>query len=304
MSSVGAAAGVWVPLASLQEPRQEVAVAALAGKVYVIGGIRADGSTADTVEVYDPATDRWQFAAPLPTSVHHTAAAVVGGTLYVIGGLWGLRFAPVNAVFAYDSTTNTWTRKASLLTSRGALAVGVVAGRIYAAGGSPRARERDFAVYDPATDTWTSLPPLPTPRNHLAAGTVGTTFYAVGGRSGGIGGITDVLEAFDTRSSAWMTKAPMPTARGGIAGAVVQGCLYVFGGEGNPARADGVFATTEVYDPRISAWQRLQPMRTPRHGIGAAAVGRRIYIPGGATVQGFGVTGVHEAFITELSCGD
>jgi hypothetical protein len=37
-------------------------------------------------------------------------------------------------------------------------------------------------------------------------------------------------------------------------------------------------------------------MPTPRHGIGAAVVGERIYIPGGATLQGFGVTGVNEVY--------
>ncbi|GIX48899.1 MAG: hypothetical protein KatS3mg131_3110 [Candidatus Tectimicrobiota bacterium] len=298
-----AKADTWISLAPLQVPRQEVAVAALAGKIYVIGGIDARGGTAATVEVYDPATDRWQFATPLPVPVHHAAAAVVSGTLYVIGGLQGGRFAPVDTVWAYDPATRTWHRKAPLPQPRGALAAGVIGGKIYAAGGSPAPRERDFAVYDPQTDTWTPLPPMPSPRNHLAAGVVGTTFYAVGGRSGGIRGITNALEAFDPTTGRWVHKAPLPTARGGIAGAVLQGCLYVFGGEGNPARSDGLFAEVEVYDPFHDRWQALPPMPTPRHGIGAAALGDRIYLPGGATVQGFGVTGVHEAFATARRCG-
>ncbi|RMF85497.1 MAG: hypothetical protein D6736_17160, partial [Nitrospinota bacterium] len=77
------ATGGWLTLAPLPEPRQEVAVAALGGKVYVIGGIREDRSTADTVEAYDPATNRWQRVSPLPLPLHHTAAAAVQGKLYV-----------------------------------------------------------------------------------------------------------------------------------------------------------------------------------------------------------------------------
>jgi hypothetical protein len=36
------------------------------GRIYVAGGYRADRSTAATVEVYDPATNAWSFAAPMP----------------------------------------------------------------------------------------------------------------------------------------------------------------------------------------------------------------------------------------------
>ena len=45
-------------------------------------------------------------------------------------------------------------------------------------------------------------------------------------------------------------------------------------------------------------------MPSPRHGIGAAVVGDRIFVPGGATVQGFGASGAHEVFDAPsgLSC--
>ena len=39
------------------------------------------------------------------------------------------------------------------------------------------------------------------------------------------------------------------------------------------------------------------PMRTPRHGIGAAAVGNRIYVPGGGTQPGYASTNVNEAYV-------
>jgi N-acetylneuraminic acid mutarotase len=224
------------------------------------------------------------------------------GKLYVIGGLTGAQFTPVDTVFAYDPPTNAWTARAPMPTARGALAVGVIGDKIYAVGGSPGARERDAAVYDTTTNTWTVLPPLPTPRNHLTASAIGPILYAVGGRSGGIGGITNVLEAFDPATNAWTTRAAMPTARGGMAGVVADGCLYVFGGEGNAAAPTGIFPHAEVYNPTTNTWQQLAAMPTPRHGIGAAAIGRRIFIPGGATVQGFGVTAVHEAFETTLAC--
>ena len=45
--------GSWRTLAPMPTARQEVAVAALQGKVYVIGGYDATGTPSDLVEVYD-----------------------------------------------------------------------------------------------------------------------------------------------------------------------------------------------------------------------------------------------------------
>jgi N-acetylneuraminic acid mutarotase len=270
-----------------------MAVAELNGKIYAIGGFRANGSSATTVEVYDPASDSWQTVAPLPVGLNHPLAASVGNRLYVIGGHPESGPEAVDTTYAYDPDANTWTERARMPSARGALAVAVIDGKISAVGGSPR--ERDFAEYDPAADVWTPLPAMPTPRNHLAAGAVNGKFYAVGGRSGDIGGITGILEEYDPATNTWTERAPMPTPRGGIAGVAVNGLLYVFGGEGNRDSPVGIFDQVEAYDPSANSWRRLDPMAVPRHGIQVAAIGNRIYVPGGATVEGFGVVATHQA---------
>jgi N-acetylneuraminic acid mutarotase len=283
--------GMWVTLAPMNEPRQEVGVAELNGEIYVVGGFRRNGTTANTVEVYNPMTDTWQFAAPLPVAVNHTTAASVNGKLYVIGGL-----PTTNLTFEYDPAENVWRRKANMPTARGAHAVAVIDGKIYAVGGSPASAGRDFAVYDPATDTWQPLPPMPTPRNHHAAGVVDGKLYVAGGRNSS--GLTlNVLEEYDPATNQWRTRANMPTGRSGIAGAVVDGLFYVFGGEGNRNHPLGVFEQNEAYDPVTDTWVSREPMPTPRHGINAGIIDNRIYLPGGATRQGFGAVGVNEVFI-------
>ncbi len=289
----------WVELAPLTEPRQEVAVAELGGRIYVIGGFRRDGSTSDAVEVYDPASDGWSFRAPLPLALNHATAASVNGRLYVVGGHPASGAAAVDTVFAYDPAADRWEARASMPTARGALAIAVAEGKIYAAGGSPDRRERDFAVYDPTADVWTALPPMPTPRNHLAAAAVNGRFYAMGGRSGGIGGITAILEEYDPATNAWTRRASMPTARGGIAAVAASGQLYVFGGEGNPNHPMGVFEQAEAYDPATDSWRTLSPMPIPAHGISAAVLDNVIYIPGGAIIEGFGVALIHQALRLE-----
>ncbi len=291
------AAAPWSARAVLPEARQEVAVATLGGQVYVIGGFRSDASIADTVEVYDPQTDTWGSVTPLPIALHHAGAVAQGGRLYVMGGFSDVLFvAPLDRVFEYDPNADSWSEKASMPNPRGSFAVGLLDGLIYVAGGSPAAREQDLAVYDPGLDSWTVLPSMPTPRNHLSGGTIDGRFYAAGGRSGGIGGITSALEEYEPISQTWTSRAPMPTARGGVAGAVVGDRLFVFGGEGNPGDPSGVFPQTEVYDVVSDSWTSRAPMPTPRHGTGAAVVNGLIYIPGGATTQGFGVSDAHEVF--------
>src|SRR5215467_11523706 len=61
-----AAANTWRALASMKAPRASVGVALLNGKVHAIGGRTPDGKTLATHEIYDPATDTWSDAAPLP----------------------------------------------------------------------------------------------------------------------------------------------------------------------------------------------------------------------------------------------
>ena len=42
-------------------------------------------------------------------------------------------------------------------------------------------------------------------------------------------------------------------------------------------------------------------MQTGRHGIYAAVIDNAIYLPGGATQQGFGVTGTHDAYVVSVA---
>jgi hypothetical protein len=65
------------------------------------------------------------------------------------------------------------------------------------------------------------------------------------------------------------------------------------GGEGS----NRVFGQNEAYDPASDTWEQYAPMPTPRHGLGAVAIGDFIHVAGGGPVMGGGVqSAVHEAF--------
>ncbi|MEW6737181.1 MAG: kelch repeat-containing protein, partial [Acidobacteriota bacterium] len=286
----------WVRLMRVGEARQEVGVAELNGKIYLVGGI-ITGAVSNSVEIYDPRNDRWSFVAPMPETLHHTSAVSLNGQLYVIGGYNNLRFDPVSSAYRYDPATNRWTAIASLPNPRGALSSVVIGNRIYAVGGARGPATGELTVYDPTTDRWTDLAPMPTPREHIAAGAVKGKLYVAGGRNSNSFTL-NTLEEYDPASNSWRSRTAMPTGRSGIAGAVAIDRFYVFGGEGNFNAATGCFADNESYDPVTNSWRKEEPMPTPRHGIAAATIEGRIYLPAGAPVQGFSITSINEAFNT------
>jgi len=281
-------------LPPLPTARQEVGVAFLDGMVYVIGGILDDRSTTGIVERFDVEAGQWESIPSLPDDLHHVGAASAGGKVYVVGGL-NSSFRGVQTLFAFDPAERSWERLADLPTARGAMGVAAIDDRIYAAGGQSLSTSFDtFAAYLVQENRWETLPDMPTARNHLAAASLNGTFYAIGGRSGTR---LNQLEAYNPLDNAWTTLTPMPTARGGIAAAVVDESIFVFGGEGNSADPLGIFPHVEAYDPARDRWERREDMATPRHGIGAAAIEDRIFIPGGSPIQGFAVTNVLDAFV-------
>ncbi len=284
--------------------RTEIAAAALDGKIYVVGGFEKPSlgnvmnfAITPSVEMYDPATDRWTSKAPLPVGLHHVGIGVVGGRLYVIGGysksalsVWN----PVATVYNYDPAMDSWTERAPMPTARGALSVTEHEGKLYAIGGYDRkANTSAVEVYDPARNVWTTGAFLPTPRDHLAAATVAGKIYAIGGRiDGDYSRNLAVTERYDPTTDRWTRVSDLPTARSGITAAVVEGRICVFGGEG----ATGTFSENEAYDPVHDTWQRMAPMPTARHGLGSAVVQGRIYVISGGPTPGGSFSDLNETF--------
>jgi N-acetylneuraminic acid mutarotase len=285
--------GIWIAMPPLQMARQEVGVAALDGKLYVVAGI-SSGVPISSVEVFDLATSRWSFAANLPgPPLDHVAASTAGGKLYIIGGF--AASGSVRTVFEYDPAVNRWARKADLPTPRGAAAAATIDGRVYAAGGYVGADSvTDFARYDPVTDQWEVLPPMPTARDHHVAVALAGRFHAIAGRR--LGANLAVHEVFDPTTGRWTTLAPLPTPRSGLGGGTLRGRIQVFGGEGNRQRPDGTFAENEEYDPVTNTWRPAAPMPLPRHGLGGAVLGTLLFAPGGGPREGLSDTAAVHAF--------
>src|SRR3989442_1086382 len=283
----------WTTIPPLNVPRQEVGVAAVEGRVYVIGGIGTDQQGSKVVEIFDTQAGRWRLGPSFPIPIHHPNVAAVGSKIYVAGGYSDPGFTPVAKVFELDTDTELWTRKADLRRARAAGAAVEYAGRMYVFGGDTGDRSvTDTSVYDPSADQWTELRPMPTPRNHMGAAVLRGRIYVVGGRPGNL----PVNEMYDPATNTWTTKPPMPTARSGHAVGAVGTSLIAFGGEGNPNAPTGVFPQVEAYSAELEEWASLDPMPVPRHGIGIGIIGNAMFMPGGAVFEGYGATAQSDFF--------
>src|SRR6188472_2809857 len=73
----------------------------------------------------------WELLATLPNARGETAAAEVGGRLYVVGGLTGITFSVSDEVDAYDPATDAWTVMAPLPEPRNHAAAAGLEGLFY-----------------------------------------------------------------------------------------------------------------------------------------------------------------------------
>jgi N-acetylneuraminic acid mutarotase len=277
--------GSWQSLAPMPTGRQELATAALNGKIYVIGGYDGVPRSTNIVEVYDPGTNTWASAHPIPMFNNHNSAAVAAGKLYSFGGL-----SP--QTFVYNEASDSWSAVASMNFLHGATpAVGVLNDKIYVVGGAGAMKKLE--VYDPVANTWKKLKSMKTGRNHAGGAFIDGKFYVVGGR--GPTGAESAHEVYDPQTNKWTRRARLPTGRSGIAVAAVNGELFVFGGETPMA----VHGEVEAYNPMTNTWRSLPNMPIPRHGIWASVIGNKVFLPGGATEPAFAATNVNEVFTVD-----
>jgi len=247
--------------------RRGLAVAAVNGCVYAIGGV---GPLATNQE-YNLVANTWATKTAMPTARQFPVAAAVGGRIYVMGGA-----AALNTNEEYNPLTNTWATKAPMPTARYAQGMAVVSDRIYAIGGYASGAITANEEYDPAVDAWKTKAPMPTARYELGAAAVNGRVYALGGRTSTVGFNTN--EEYDPAANAWTSKMPMPSARYGLGVAALGGKVYAMGGF--TTVSTGV---TQEYDPAVNVWATRANMNVARYWFQAVTVSSRIYAAGGYT---------------------
>lgn len=229
--------GVWRPAGRIQAHRGEHALTLLRdGRVLAVGGVsgavygpsahRSDSDHRfDSVDLFDPATDSWQAAAPLLRGrLDHGATLLPDGRVLVAGGCCAGpsdgRHDELTSAELYDPRADAWQPTGSLNVGRWSHSAYLLPdGRVLVVGGCcSESVAASAELYDPASGTWQSTSSL-----NRARSATGST-QLPDGRVVVISGCCDVsyepfdsLEWYDPAAGVWrlVERSTLATGNGG-----------------------------------------------------------------------------------------
>jgi len=264
----------WRAAAALPTPRGHFSAVSLNGKVYAIGGQHLwDENTGveDDVDVYDPATNRWTKAAPLPKPLSHTSSStfVQNGRIVVVGGATSF-FKTSADIYTYDPATNLWTLGGQLPSPRLTPVADAWGQQIVVSTGSGGQLIAN-------KDTWWGLPGNSWDVSTSAPVQISDAASAViGGKIFVIGGGTDATLSLDVSTNTWTkTLATRPFLGDSHSVETVGGKVYVLGGLGAAA------GKVQIYDPASNTWKLGADMPFAVGSAASCVLGQQIYIAGG-----------------------
>src|SRR5579884_814034 len=223
--------------------------------VYAIGGTAATGAFLSSVEIYNPYTNRWSFAPPVPTPYASPSfpgrsqlaasngpcfTALTRTCVYAIAG-YNMSLYALSSVEMFDPATGHWTAAASLRTARSRVAAASAPCRgslaqacIYAVGGTGDSGFLgSVEMYQPSTNTWSA-----------------------------------VAELHAKSSSASLDVAGADASPALCVTQTTRLCLYAYGGQDQNFN---ILNAAMMYDPRLNVWTYVAPMTTSRDNFGGAS---------------------------------
>ncbi len=280
------------------------------GRILVTGGgiVTYNGSNrlttvVQSVEVYDPATSAWSYAAPMHwPRYHHRATLLADGRVFVSGG-------PYITTEIYDPATNTWSNgpskqvhrneHASVLLHDGRV---MLVGGVAATSGGPSAL---VDLYDPANNSMSAAPPLAVARYRPAAAVLPTGEVLVSGGAS-IGSTSRATEVYDPATNAWRRVGDLVSSRyAHTLTPLPDGRVFAVGG----TTSTTMRSSTESYNPLSGVWSSGPSLSTARAGHSATMLpDGLILVAGGApnaaiTGTPLASTEIYDPFASTFSAG-
>lgn len=144
----------WVDVAPMGTHRSSVGVAVMNGYLYAVGGY--DGVSRlclNSVERYNPRTDKWTYIDGMLQRRSGAAVTVMDNLLYAIGGHSGPDIR--RSVERYDPSSGKWCRVADMNIPRRNAAAVVVHNMLYVVGGDNGITNlSSIEIFDPVYEVW------------------------------------------------------------------------------------------------------------------------------------------------------
>jgi hypothetical protein len=288
-----AAPAQWKRMADLPVSLEGAAVAAYQDRVWVAGGLTDDEQRTKltTVFIYDPTTNAWSSGPSLPRPISHGSLVPTPWSLYFLAG-W-VQDGGSPQVLKLNSTNTAWVPDVPLPEPRVAGGAAFDGSSIIYAGGTRKGGAPTDTVWALKNGAWSSIGKLAEPRQKLAAvGNNVDTMWLLGGRDQQKDTKSATIDRIAQGKVAQAVPTKIDPPVDSSAAVRLDGIgMCLIGGE-SPRRTYNDWWCDQ---PGVAAGlPKLDPQRA---GLGAARIGRTVYVVGGygKTFQG---TNRVEAFTT------
>ena len=278
--------------AAMSAPRAAHTATALPdGRVLVAGGFTAGEMAAHGAELYHAESGRFVPAAPMVALRYsHTATLLPSGKVLIVGGyVTGSRQTATAELF--DPATNSSVATGSLGSARADhVAVLLADGKVLIAGGlGPGWTFLSSAeLYDPATGQFTPTGGMTVAReSHAAVRLRDGRVLIVGGHRGRRAAITlyTSAEAYDPATKTFRHVGDMLVRRHKHDAVLLRDGRVLITGGADERDNEGVYNTTELFDPRRATFTAGPTMKLPRYKHQGTAVlqqNGQVLLAGGA----------------------
>ncbi len=286
----------WSPYVRTDLPRYENLSIARGDSLFLLGGFIAldpqgNALATDHVEILDLRTGEFEDKAPLPMGLTHAGGALVGDSIWVVGGFVGDHPGPVtDEVWVYSIPDDAWSPGPSLPLGRGGGQLVLLGDTLHYFGGwlpDRNTGSTDHWQLVIGDSAWTPVAEFPIPRGHFTHLRVDGGFYAIGGNIGHDPLPVDVpaVHWFHPDAGQWVRGPDLPFAVSHTEPATVpyEGGAVMVGGR---SRTSGRENLDDVlyFDVESQRWVHLGRLSVPFLGGTAGIVGDTLVTGMGAEV--------------------
>ncbi|NXI74042.1 KLHL9 protein, partial [Anseranas semipalmata] len=206
----------WLQVASMLERRTRFHADVLSDHIFAVGGGTLLGTLTHTVESYQPADNKWEFAAPFPMPIADHAGTVHQGILYISGGFSAGK--TLRDTYSYLPRLRRWIANRAMTFTRCDHGMATVKDRIFCIGGRTLKGTEEWIhvseteYYCPVSDQWTTLTLSPFNCCQFSITACESTLYLAGGGSLQHMQKEDSVFLFDTEGQAWKKASSLPKA--------------------------------------------------------------------------------------------
>ncbi|MDP8268474.1 MAG: hypothetical protein P9L97_07095 [Candidatus Tenebribacter davisii] len=228
----------WVKLADIPKPAMNLALAAVNGKIYAIGGDLFQ----DANREYNPQTDTWRLLEPMPTARQHIDCGVSGSDIFIMGGLTSWKnITKINE--AYNVLSNSWSEKAAIPSLRNNAAVVTLDSLIYVIGGAGTKENiwgdiLTVETYNINSNKWEQKNDLPLLLFKPGAVVVNNEIIILGGQTiiNGKDDCSKKVFIYKSKMDEWVETTPLPAKNVFFGCTTIENKIYLIGGTvgGNP----------------------------------------------------------------------